>query len=156
MSDTQDWVKIVRDFDAPIETVWAMWTDPTQFASWYGPNGFSIPSAEMDVTVGGARKIAMQMPDGKTRMWFTGVYKEVSAPTRLVYTEAMCDADGNILSPADMGMPEGFPDITEVIVDLAEIDGKTRMTMVHKGIPASSPGEGGWMQAIDKMAALLG
>lgn len=156
MSD-ENWAKLVREFDAPIETVWAMWTDPAQFQSWYGPMGAKIPVAEMALEIGGARKICMemQMGDQTRQMWFTGVYKEINAPTRLVYTEAMCMPDGTLIPPSQMGMPEGTPDITEVIVDLEDMDGKTRMTMVHWGVPAGSPGEGGWGMAFDKLAAAL-
>jgi len=157
MNDSQDWVKIERELDAPIETVWQMWTDPALFKEWYGPMGFSVPVAEMELVVGGTRKICMKMetPERTMTMWFTGVYKEVSAPIRLCYTESMCDAEGNILSPQSMGMPEGSPDITEVIVDLKESGGKTVMTIVHVGVPAGSAGEGGWKQALDKLAAKL-
>jgi len=88
-------------------------------------------------------------------MWFTGVYKEVNRPSRLVYTESMCDEDGTIISPASMGMPEGHPDITEVIIDLSEADGKTIMTLVHVGVPEGSPGAGGWNQAFDKLAEIV-
>ena len=157
MSEPQEWVRIEREFDAPIETVWQMWTDADLFASWYGPMGFAVPVAEIDLTVGGTRKICMEMktPERTMQMWFTGVFKEITAPRRLTYTEAMCDAEGTLLSPKDMGMPEGTPDITEVIVDLAETDGGTRMIMIHKGVPAGSAGEGGWMQAFDKLATRL-
>ncbi|WP_375254460.1 SRPBCC domain-containing protein [Yoonia sp.] len=152
-----DWVKITRTFDAPIATVWDMWADPANFQKWYGPNGFSVPVAEMDVTVGGTRKICMEMkmPDQTMSMWFTGTYQEVSAPHRLVYTESMCDAEGNVMSPKDMGMPEGTPEVTEVVVELTEEGGKTVMTLTHIGVPAGTPGEGGWMQAVDKMGRLL-
>lgn len=157
MTEDTKWARIERSFDAPINAVWDMWAKPENFSNWYGPNGASIPTCEMDLTIGGTRKICMEMqtPNGAMQMWFTGVYKEISAPTRLVYTEAMCDADGNILSPKDMGMPEGTPDITEIIVDLSEDGDKTRMVMVHKGVPAGTAGEGGWMQAIEKMAGML-
>lgn len=157
MTPTHDdsWVRISRSFDAPITQVWEMWTDPAKFQSWYGPTGMSVPTAEMDVTVGGTRKISMATPDGSMTMWFIGVYKEVTPPRRLVYTESMCDEAGTLIPPAAMGMPEGTPDITEVIVDLAEDGGKTTMTLVHRGVPAGSAGEGGWMQAIDKLAAAL-
>ncbi|MEM8803156.1 MAG: SRPBCC domain-containing protein [Pseudomonadota bacterium] len=153
----QNWVQITRDFDAPIQDIWNMWTDPELFSRWYGPNGFTVPVAEMDVTVGGTRKICMEMkaPERTMTMWFIGTYTVVSAPHRLVYTESMCDADGNVLSPSDMGMPPGTPDVTEVSIELSEADGKTRMVMTHKGVPAGSPGEGGWMQAFDKLAAQL-
>lgn len=157
MMDNQHWARVVRTLDAPIATVWEMWTDPDRFRSWYGPMGMTVPVAEMDLRVGGVRKIAMEMvrPDRVMRMWFTGIYKEITPVTRLVYTEAMCDENGVLIPPAQMGMPEGTPDITEVIVTLQDMGDKTAMTLVHVGVPAGSPGEGGWGQAIDKLAAML-
>ncbi len=156
MSDQQDWVRIEREFDAPIDLVWQMWTDAELFKQWYGPNGMSVPVAEMDVTVGGTRKVcmAMQSPERSMSMWFTGVYKEVSAPHRLVYTESMCDEAGNIIPPQSMGMPDSFPDITEVIVELSAEGSKTKMIMTHVGVPEGSAGAGGWNQAFDKLGAL--
>ncbi|MEL6839382.1 MAG: SRPBCC domain-containing protein [Pseudomonadota bacterium] len=157
MTDQPSWVKIQRTFDAPIDVIWSMWTDPEQFKRWYGPMGMSVPTAEMDVTVGGTRKICMEMvsPERTMTMWFTGVYKEIDAPKRLVYTESMCDADGTLISPQNVGMPEGTPEITEVIIDLSEERGRTAMTMVHIGVPAGTAGEGGWNQAFDKLAEML-
>jgi uncharacterized protein YndB with AHSA1/START domain len=158
MTDQPNWVKLHREFDAPRDVVWSMWTDPELFKQWYGPMGMSVPTAEMDVVVGGTRKINMQMqtPERTMSMWFIGVYKEINAPSRLVYTESMCDAEGTLISPQSMGMPEGSPDITEVIVELSEVDGKTMMTMVHVGVPEGTAGEGGWNQALDKLVALVG
>lgn len=155
MSEENDWVRIERVLDAPIDLVWKLWTDPALFKQWYGPTGMSVPIAEMDVRVGGTRKVSMAMKSAERsmEMWFIGVYKEVSAPERLVYTESMCDADGNIISPRSTGMPDSFPDITEVIVELREMDGKTRMVMVHVGVVEGTPGAGGWNQAFDKLAA---
>jgi len=135
----------------------------TRLSKMYGicgpirPNGMSVPIAEMDVRVGGTRKInmAMDMPERKMSMWFIGVYKEVQRPLRLVYTESMCQEDGTLISPQAMGMPEGHPDITEVVVDLRGDDGKTVMTMVHIGVPEGTAGEGGWKQAFDKLASSL-
>ncbi len=157
MSETQNWVRIERVFDAPIEDVWKMWTDPELFKKWYGPKGMSVPTAEMDVVVGGTRKICMEMtsPERTMTMWFIGVYKEINSPSRLVYTESICEEDGTIIPAQAMGMPEGHPDITEVIVELSEADGKTTMTMIHVGVPEGSAGEGGWTQAFDKLSRHL-
>jgi len=151
MADDFEWVRIKRTVAAPIEKVWEMWTDPKLFAQWYGPNGMKIPSAEMDVVIGGTRKICMEMtmPDKTMQMWFTGEYTDVSPPNRLAYTESMCDADGNII------VREGHPEKTEIIVELSQHQGKTEMTMTHIGVPAGSQGGGGWTQAIDKLVALL-
>lgn len=152
-----EWLRIERTFDAPIDIVWAMWTDSDLFKQWYGPNGMTIPVAEMDVAIGGKRRICMQMtlPERTMTMWFVGEYKEVSAPSRLVYTESMADENGNVVPPQAMGMPEGHPDVTEVIVELMEQNGSTRMKMTHIGVPQDSQGAGGWHQAMEKMSRLI-
>ena len=156
MTETTEWVRLERVFDAPIETVWRMWTEPTLFQQWYGPNGAKVPVAEMDVVVGGRRKISISMstPNGEMTMWFVGEFKEVNAPTLLVYTESMSDADGVVLTAKDGGLPDGHPEVTEVRVALASQGARTMVTLTHIGVPAGSPGEGGWTQALDKLAAL--
>lgn len=152
---TKDDVVIERTFDAPIELIWQMWTDPEHFQSWYGPKGFTIPVAKMDVREGGKRHICMASPDGSMKMWFTGEYREVAPNKRLVYTDSMADEDGNVISPSAMGMPEGHPETTEVIVQLEDLGGRTKMTMTHAGVPADSPGAGGWNMAFDKLAEYI-
>ena len=149
-------VVIERTFDAPIGRIWQLWTEADQFQQWYGPQGATIPVANMDVRVGGKRLICMEMnmPDRSMKMWMAGEYKEIVPKTRLVYTESMSDENGNIMSPAAMGMP-GHPEVTEVIVELEALGERTRMVMTHVGVPAGSPGEGGWMQAFDKMSGII-
>lgn len=148
---------IERIFDAPVEDVWALWTDQEQFAAWYGPNGASIPVADMDVRVGGLRRVGMevQTPNGPMSMWFTGEYREIVENRRLAYTESMSDEDGNVLAPPDLGMAPDHPTVTEVVVELDDLGGRTRMTLTHRGIPADSPGATGWTMALDKLATLI-
>ena len=155
-TDTPDAVVIERIFDAPIETIWQMWTRPEHFGSWYGPTGATIPVAKMDVRVGGARLICMEMqtPNGEMQMWFSGEYLEVVDHERLVYTEAISDADGNPAAPASTDMPDGHS-VTEVRVELEDLDGRTRMVMTHVGVPAGSPGATGWTMAFDKLDTYL-
>ena len=73
--------------------------------SWYGPTGATIPVAKMDVRVGGARLICMEMqtPNGPMQMWFAGEYLEVVENERLVYTEAISDEDGNPVDAVEHG-----------------------------------------------------
>ena len=159
MSDnagSKDAVVIERTFNAAQDLIWQMWTDPEQFKQWYGPKGFTIPVADMDLRVGGKRLICMASPDGSMKMWTTGEFTEIAPTERLSYTESMADENGNVISPAAMGMPEGYPDTTEVTVLLEDIGGRTKMVMTHAGIPADSPGRGGWNQAFDKLADLIG
>jgi uncharacterized protein YndB with AHSA1/START domain len=156
-SGSQDAVVIERSFDAPVALIWQMWTDPEHFKAWYGPDGATIPVAKMDVRVGGNRLVCMEMqsPGGAMQMWFTGEYREVVENERLVYTESMSDENGNVSSPADMGMPEGHPMTTEVSIELEDVGGRTKMVMTHTGIPADSPGAAGWAMAFDKLAAYV-
>ena len=156
-SGSPDAVVIERTFDAPVDLIWQMWTDPQHFASWYGPDRATIPVAKMDVRVGGTRLVSMevQTPNGAMQMWFTGEYLEVVENERLVYTESMSDPDGNVLSPSNMGMPDGHPTTTEVRVELEDLGGRTKMVMTHAGIPSDSPGASGWTMAFDKLAAYV-
>ncbi len=154
-SGSRDAVVIERNFDGPVDLIWQMWTDPEHFAAWFGPDGAIVAVTRMEVRAGGTRLVAVkvQTAGGPMQMWFTGEYREVVENERLVYTESMSDENGKVLSPADMGMPEGHPTTTEVRVELEDIGGRTRMVMTHAGIPADSPGAAGWAMALEKLAA---
>ena len=148
----EDAVVIERTFDARVDLIWQMWTKPEHFKNWYGPKGFTVPVADMDVRVGGKRLICMASPDGSMKMWTTGEYIEIVPNQRLVYTESPADENGNLVSPTAMGMPDGYPMVTEVTVLLEEIGEKTKMVMTHAGVSAASGAGGGWEQAFDKLA----
>lgn len=152
-SDGTQSVEITRTFDAPASVVWALLTEADHFAAWYGPTGADVSVSEMDLRPGGRRFVSMKMetPNGPMEMWFTGEFREIVENERLVYTESMADAEGNVLSPSEMRIPEGHPDTTEVIVELNEDNGRTTMTMTHVGVPAGSPGAMGWNMAFDKL-----
>jgi uncharacterized protein YndB with AHSA1/START domain len=148
-------VVIERSFDAPIELIWQMWTDPRHFKEWFGPTGATIPVAQMDVRVGGRRLVCMevQTPSGPRSMWFAGEYLQVVPHQLLVYTEFVSDENGNVIPPSEMGMGEGHPVTTEVRVELEHTGGVTRMVMTHAGIPSDSPGAAGWTMAFEKLEA---
>jgi uncharacterized protein YndB with AHSA1/START domain len=158
MSDnttTKDAVVIERTFEAAAELVWQMWTDPEHFKRWYGPEGFTVPVAEMDLRVGGKRLVCMALPDGSMKMWTTGEYVEIVPNERLVYTESPADENGNVVSPSAMRMPDGYPATTRVTVLLEDLGGHTKMVLTHAGVPADSGAGGGWEQAFDKLADLI-
>lgn len=138
-TSTPNSVRLTRTLDAPREVVWRMWTDPGEFAAWYGPTGAVVEVIEWQLRPGGARLVAMQVetPGGPTTMRFTGEFVEVTEPERLVYTEEM----------ADNGHPQ-----TRVEVELHESGGATTLELTHHGIPAGSPGEAGWAIALDVLA----
>lgn len=144
-------VEVSRTFEAPLELLWKAWTEPEHFMKWYGPKGFTAPTCEIDLRVGGRHLWSMLSPDGM-QMYSTGIYKEVVPMERLVYTDSFSDAEGNVTSPAKMGMP-GTMDVT---VTFVHADGKTTVTVSHVGYGAGAEHAGmGWEQAFDKLAAVL-
>lgn len=150
-------VVIERNLAAPVDLVWKMWTDAEHFKAWYGPRGATIPVAEFDVRVGGRRFVGMDAhtPNGPMQMWFTGEHLIVAEPDRLAYSESIADENGNVKSPASIGMPEGHPITTEVHLEFVVDENGTKMTLTHVGIPTGSPGEMGWNMAFDKLSAYV-
>jgi len=139
-----------RIFDAPREVVFKAWTDPKQLQRWWGPKGFTNPVCEVDVRPGGAIRIHMRAPDG-TVYPMTGVFHEIVAPERLVFTSSALDGNGDPLF--------------EVLntVTFAEEGGKTKLTVqasVSKvkghAAPHLAGMEQGWSMALDRLAEELG
>jgi uncharacterized protein YndB with AHSA1/START domain len=83
-SEEEREVVIVRTFAAPRELVFAAWTDAEHIGRWWGPNGFTITTSEMDVRPGGLRRFVMHGPDG-TDYPNRIEYVEVDPPSRLSY-----------------------------------------------------------------------
>lgn len=145
-------VVIERTIGAPIEQVWAMWTDPEHFAQWYGPTGTKVSVLAFDVRPGGTRTVGMevQTPEGSREMWFSGIYLDVVPHERLRYTEFIADREGNQLSPD--GAPHA---VTEVQVAFRPMGSRTELVLTHLGIPAGSPGAVGWQMALDELASYV-
>lgn len=57
-------IVITRVFDAPREQVFDAWTDSEHVSQWWGPNGFTTTTHEMDVRPGGVWRFIMHGPDG--------------------------------------------------------------------------------------------
>jgi uncharacterized protein YndB with AHSA1/START domain len=141
-------VVLTRVFDAPRTLLWKAWTDPKMLAQWFGPRGFTSSVPELDVRVGGALRIVMHGPDGNDYP-MKGVFREVIAPKRLVFTNIAIDAQGNHLL-------EG-----ETAVTFSEKDGKTTLMLETHAVgrvPIATTMlagmEAGWTQSIDKLEEL--
>jgi uncharacterized protein YndB with AHSA1/START domain len=84
-ADTSDReIVVTRVLDAPRALVFKMWTDPKHVAQWWGPNGFTITTYEMNVTPGGVWRFVMHGPDGRDYQNKV-VYREIVEPERIVY-----------------------------------------------------------------------
>ena len=77
-----------RVFQAPRRLVWDAWTSPEHLPRWLtGPEGWAMPTCEIDLRPGGAWHFGWAQPDGQT-MEMRGVYRQVVPPERLVSTES--------------------------------------------------------------------
>lgn len=84
-----------RVFDAPRERVWKAWTDASQLKQWWGPLGFKVHTAKVDLRPGGVFLYGMTAPDGK-EMWGRFLYREIAAPKRLVCIVSFSDPQGGV------------------------------------------------------------
>jgi uncharacterized protein YndB with AHSA1/START domain len=80
-------LSISRLIDAPRRKIFRAWTEPALLAQWWGPHGMTTPECEMDLWVGGQFRTLMRAPDG-TEYPTMGVFLEIVAPERLVFTDA--------------------------------------------------------------------
>jgi uncharacterized protein YndB with AHSA1/START domain len=141
---------LTRLIDAPREKLFRAWTDPDLLKRWFAPLPWTTPHAELDVRPGGANLVVMRGPDGKD-FPMRGVYLEIVANERLVFTDAYTEA----------WAPSEKPFMT-VILTFADEGGKTRYTarVRHWSVADRETHEKmgfhqGWGQCADQLAALV-
>lgn len=113
-------VKVTRSFRAPRALVYRAYTEPALVRRWLlGPPGWTMPICEMDVRVGGQYRWRWRSDDKGSEFGFSGTFREVQPPSRIVHTEAY--------DPGTVGGPyPGEPAI--VTVTFAEDGGVTTVT----------------------------
>jgi len=86
-------VVVRRTFDAPARLVFEAWTTPELFRQWWLPQsmGARLRSLDMDARTGG--RYRLDFGDG---MAFYGTYKEVTPPTRIVWTNEEGGESGSV------------------------------------------------------------
>lgn len=86
-----------RTFDGPARLVFEAWTKPELIMRWWAPKSFGISflSCETDVRTGGSYRFVFGHPASEKPMAFFGRYIDVTAPSRLVWTNEE-DGDGPV------------------------------------------------------------
>jgi uncharacterized protein YndB with AHSA1/START domain len=87
-------VVITRTFAAPAALVYEAMTKPEHIRQWWGAGHGEITTCEVDLRVGGRWHFAQMTPDGD-EVSFSGEYRELDPPGRMVHTEVF----DNIESP---------------------------------------------------------
>lgn len=57
-------ILVTREFAHPLARVWSAWTDPKKLPLWWGPEGFTCATHEIDIRNGGQWRFTMTGPDG--------------------------------------------------------------------------------------------
>jgi uncharacterized protein YndB with AHSA1/START domain len=109
-SDTQ--ILITREFDAPRDLVWRAYTEPDLIKRWWAGERGTVTTVEVDLRVGGRWRYVMTANPG-FEVAFHGEYREITAPERLVNTEAF------------EGIPDPDDNAALVTITLTEKDGRT-------------------------------
>ncbi|NBD25905.1 SRPBCC family protein [Paenibacillus glycinis] len=126
---------LTRTLNAPRDLVFKVFTEAEHLLNWWGPKGLAMNVAKVDLRPGGLFHYSMKTPDGH-EMWGKFVYREISPPERLVFTNSFSDAEGNTLRhPASPTWPMEM--LNTLIFE--EADGKTKLTM--RGIPVNASEE---------------
>ena len=77
-------MRITRTFDAPIDLMWEVWTNPEHIINWWGPDGFTTTIHLMDFKEGGEWKLTMHGPDG-TNYPNKSIYKELIPSKKILF-----------------------------------------------------------------------
>jgi uncharacterized protein YndB with AHSA1/START domain len=116
---------ISRTFDVPRQRMWNAWTERDQLMQWFGPKGFKMTTAKLDFRPGGTFHYCLQSPDGK-EMWGKFVYREITAPERIVLVSSFSDEAGGITR---YPMSPTWPREMLSTFQFGEQDGRTTVTI---------------------------
>jgi uncharacterized protein YndB with AHSA1/START domain len=86
---------INRTFEAPLDVMFEMWTNPKHFSQWLAPTGFHMEFIRADIKEGGSTFYFMSNESG-VKMYGRAQYLQIQKPDRMVYTQQFCDEKENI------------------------------------------------------------
>lgn len=88
-------LKVVREFDAPVEKVWKAWTETELLDQWWAPRPWKANTQSMDFREGGTWQYYMEGPDG-SRHYCRADYETIVPNKSFVGLDAFCDENGKI------------------------------------------------------------
>jgi uncharacterized protein YndB with AHSA1/START domain len=138
-------LELTRVLPAARSSVFRAFSDATQLAHWWGPEGFTVPSLGFQPRVGGRYRIEMQPPDGD-RFCLAGEFRELDPLDLLAFTFAW---------------EEPAPDDVETVVvltfrDLGEATEVALTQGAFKTEARRALHRDGWTDSFDKLERLLG
>ena len=136
-------------FDAPIEHVFAAWTNTELLAEWFGPENFTVTTANINLQVGGKYLLILQSPEGKN-IEHSGKYVEINPPTKLIFTWLLADQA--------CGGCENQLTETLVSIHFKPIGRTTEIMLTHERLPSKEACAGhefGWNSSFNSLKTFL-
>jgi uncharacterized protein YndB with AHSA1/START domain len=139
-------ILVTREFDAPADLVFDAWTTPDLVKRWWAGDRGQVTEAQIDLRVGGGWRWVMTA-NGGFEVAFSGVYREIDRPHRLVRTEIF----------------EMFPDAVALsTITFDESDGVTTLKILGhyptkdiRDAAIASGMEGGLQTSLDELEMLV-
>jgi uncharacterized protein YndB with AHSA1/START domain len=134
-------LSLTRSFDASPETLFDAWLQQS-WGGWMGPEGAVCLSCDVDPRVGGQWRIHSRRLDGSEFM-LNGVYKEITRPSRLVFSWNGCFSG---------------PQASTVTLTFRPKGAGTEMTLSHEGFASEEQRDrhnDGWSTILERLARYL-
>ncbi len=88
-------ISVEREFDAPVNRVWAAWTQSQLLDQWWAPKPWRAETKTMDFKEGGYWLYAMIGPGGE-QQWCRADYKSIQPLKSYELLDAFCDPEGTV------------------------------------------------------------
>ena len=137
-------LEMKRVLPAAPSVVFAAFSNPDKLATWWGPEGLTVPSLEFDPRVGASYRLEMQPPGGDP-FYLTGEFREVDPPVGLAFTFVYEDPDPD---DVDTLVELSFRDLgesTEVVFTQGPFETAARCAL-HRD---------GWTDSFDKFEQFI-
>jgi uncharacterized protein YndB with AHSA1/START domain len=124
-------IVITRSFDAPRELVFKAFTDPDAVRQWWGLNSTETVVDRLEARPGGQWRFLERDGDGN-EFGFHGVYHDLEAPERIVYTFEFEGMPGHVLLETLVFEDQGGRTLltdTSVFQSVADRDGMLQSGM---------------------------
>lgn len=153
-------IEVSRIFNASVEMVWKVWTDPELVKRWWGPKHFTAPVAEIDFRVGGKSLVSMRAPQefGGQEHYSIWEYVEIIEHISIEFIQRISNENGEPIPPATVGLPEDFPLAVNTLVTFKIIDSnKTEMRIMEQAEfgSISNFAQLGLEQTMEKIVAIF-
>ena len=136
---------ITRVFRAGIDHVYDYISKPEHVMQWWGPEGMTLPKAQLSLGEKGPWMSVMKAPDG-SEFHVSGEVTDVDPPRSIGFTWAWHDEAG----------VRGHE--SRVRIELETVGEATRFTMTHSGLSDAesvASHERGWTSTMAKLEKLL-